>query len=95
MEPIDWCEIAELFQPVALPEAAPAVAGKIGTIINIFAPDVQKLDKSVWEESEEESSSDCDVDDSTIEDISDKAVRARHQKALEYMKEKLDVALEQ
>ena len=72
----------------------PAV-GEIVTNINIFAPDVRKLDKPVWEESKEESSSDYDGDDSTVEDISDEAVLARHQKVLDHMKEKLDVAMEQ
>lgn len=89
-EPIDWYEVANLFQPVAVPDQV-APTGSIEQSVNIFAPDVRKLDRPVWELTEEDYSD--NVDESEAEDISDDAVLARHQKVLDLMKQKLDVAM--
>jgi hypothetical protein len=89
-EPIDWYEVAKLFQPVALPDQ---VASAVSTDQsgNIFAPNVRKLDKPVWELTEDDNSD--NDEDSESEDIGDDAVLARHQKVLDLMKQKLDVAM--
>ena len=90
-DPIDWCEVAKLFQPVAVPDQA-VQAGSVEQVANIFAPDVRKLEGSAWDEYADDSDYD---DDSECEDISDEAILARHQEVLDVMKQKLDVAMEQ
>jgi len=93
-EPIDWADVAKLFQPVALPEQANAPSPKpVGEVINIFAPVVRNL-KDGTDEKMLQSDDDNGDDDGEDEDISEEAVLARHQAVLDHMKEKLDVAFE-
>lgn len=102
-EPIEWADIANMFQSVDVPD-------QLGTSGSqdcgegegrIFAPVTRKVNRlaghratyEVWSDSDTECDGMGDAMDD--EDLTDEAVLARHQIVLDHMKKKLDVAIGQ
>jgi len=91
-EPINWTDLAKCFQPSSTP-GAKAISQRPPPN-NIFAPFFRRLDSSPSSADARWFQQDSDSDASDQEDISDEIVLTRHQRVLDQMKEKLDLAME-